>query len=90
LIDASDKRLDAWLTQLPPRHELVMRMALNGSREEPWRDWDRRVGALMRVCKIDTTAKMAKLLTDVRKRGEVIEAWMAGDGDHRLNLGGRR
>jgi hypothetical protein len=29
----------------------------------------------MKLCKIDTTAKMAKLLTKVRKQGEAIEAW---------------
>jgi hypothetical protein len=30
MIDASDKRLLAWLAELPPRQELVVRMALNG------------------------------------------------------------
>jgi len=30
LIDASDERLLAWLAELPPRQELVVRMALNG------------------------------------------------------------
>ncbi len=30
-------------------------------------------------CVRDTTAKMAKLLTNVRKQGQVIEAWAAGD-----------
>jgi hypothetical protein len=35
----------------------------------------------MRLCKIDAIAKMATLLTDVRKKGEVIEAWVAGAGN---------
>jgi hypothetical protein len=48
-------------------------------REEKGRHWDRRVDELMKVCKIDRTAKMARLLTEVRKQGEVIEAWADGE-----------
>jgi len=33
----------------------------------------------MGECRIDSTAKMAKLLTEVRKQGKVIDAWAAGD-----------
>jgi hypothetical protein len=33
----------------------------------------------MRVCKIDTTAMMARLLAEGRKQGEIIEAWTVGD-----------
>jgi hypothetical protein len=43
------------------------------------RDWDRRVDTLMRECKIDCTANMARLLTDVRKQGKIIEAWADGE-----------
>jgi hypothetical protein len=35
MIDASDPRLLAWLKTLPPRQELVVRMALNGSAKKP-------------------------------------------------------
>ena len=35
---------------------------------------------MMKGCKIDTTAKMAKLLTEVRKQCKVIEAWAADAG----------
>ena len=33
----------------------------------------------MRECKVDSTAKIARLLTDVRKQGKVIEVLAAGD-----------
>jgi hypothetical protein len=33
----------------------------------------------MKACKIDHAAKMAKLLTAVRKDGKIIEAWAASD-----------
>jgi len=74
LINASDKRLLAWLAELPPREELVVRMALNGHSKNQGPNWDRRVKALMRECNVNTTAKMARLLIDVRKQGKVIEA----------------
>jgi hypothetical protein len=32
------------------------------------------------MCKIDSTAKMAQLLTEVRKAGDVVEQWPAGNG----------
>lgn len=34
MINASDKRLDAWLKTLSRRHELVVRMTLKPAREE--------------------------------------------------------
>jgi hypothetical protein len=40
MIDASDKRLLAWLAELPSRQELVVRMALNGRSKNQGRDWD--------------------------------------------------
>ncbi len=90
MIDASDKRLLAWLAELPLRQELVLRMALNARAKNLGPDWDCRVTALMKACKINTTAKMAKLLTEVRRQGKVIEAWAAGDGNHHPNWGDRR
>jgi hypothetical protein len=80
MIDASDKRLLAWLAELPPRQELVVRMALNGRSKNQGPDWDTRVAALKAELKINTTAKMAKLLTEVRRQGKVIEAWTEEDG----------
>jgi hypothetical protein len=80
MIDASDKRLLAWLTTLPPRQELVVRMALNGRAKNKEPDWDRRVAALVRECKIDSAAKMARLLTEVCKQGKVIAVQGAADG----------
>jgi hypothetical protein len=74
LIDASDGRLRTRLSELPPRQELVVRIALNGRAKNQGPDWGRRVAALMRVCKIDTTGVMARLLVPVRNQGEVIAA----------------
>jgi hypothetical protein len=79
MIDASNKRLVAWLKDLPPRQELVVRMALNGRAKNRGREWERRVDAPMKECRIDSTAKMARPLTDGRKEAEVIEAWAVGD-----------
>jgi hypothetical protein len=42
-IDVSDKRLVAWLAELPPRQELVVRMALNGKAKSLVPNWDRRL-----------------------------------------------
>jgi hypothetical protein len=56
---------------------MVVRMALNGRAKNQGPNWGRQV---MKECRIDSTAKMAKLLTDVRKHGDVIDAWAAGDG----------
>lgn len=78
MIDASDKRLLAWLAELPPRHELVVRMALNGRSKNQGQHWDRRVDELKRLCKIDATGKVAKLLTEVFRQGRVIDACAAG------------
>jgi len=78
MIDASDKRLLAWLSRLPPRQELVMRMALNGRSKNQGPHWDGRVAALTNELKIHTTAKMAKLLADVREQDRVIDASLAG------------
>jgi hypothetical protein len=77
MIDASDKRLLAWLAKLPPRQELMVRMALNGRSKNQGRDWDVRVSALMRELNVDTTGKMTKLLREVRKQGKVIEPWVS-------------
>jgi hypothetical protein len=33
----------------------------------------------MKQCKIGSTAKMAKLLSEVRKAGEVVEKWSAAN-----------
>jgi hypothetical protein len=74
MIDASDMRLLAWLAELPPRQELVVRMALNGRSKNQGHDWDARVSALMTELKINTTAKMAKLLREGREAGTAVEA----------------
>jgi hypothetical protein len=44
-------------------------MALNAHAKDREPYWQGHVDALMRECKIDSTAKMAKLLTDVRWQG---------------------
>lgn len=49
MIDASDERLLAWLAELPPRQELVLRMALNGVSKNQGPDWDRASSADTRV-----------------------------------------
>jgi hypothetical protein len=77
MIDASDEHLVACVAELTPRHELIVGMALNGCAKNLARHRQQRIDALMRLC--DSTAKMAKLLTEVRKQGKVIEAWAADD-----------
>jgi len=57
-----------------------VRTALNScpKNQGPHLDW--RVGALIaRVQGRDSTAKIARLLTDARKQGKVIEVLAAGD-----------
>jgi len=61
-------------------------MALNGRAKNRGREWDRRVDAMIRACKINSTAKMTKPLTEVRKQGKVSKAWAAGDGQDDLPL----
>lgn len=34
----------------------------------------------MRLPKIDSTAKMARPLIEVRKAGDMVEQWVAGNG----------
>lgn len=41
--------------------------ALNGRTKNLGPNWDRRVTALMKECEVDSSKKMAKLLTDVRR-----------------------
>ena len=86
-IDASDKRLIAWLAELPPRQELIVRMALNGRSKNQGPRWDGRVAELTNELKIHTTARMAKLLTEVREQGRVIDAWAAGDARRSAHSG---
>jgi hypothetical protein len=73
LIDAPDPRLRAWLAEMPPRQKMVVRMALSASA--------RTLGAAYRcadaACKIHSTTKMVKLLTEVRKQVKAIEARVA-------------
>jgi hypothetical protein len=52
-------------------------MALNGRSKNQGPDWDARVSALMTELKINTTAEVAKLMREVRKK--VVEAWAVGD-----------
>jgi len=80
MIDASDQRLVPWLAALRPRHELVIRMALNGGSKNQGPNREKRVDELRRLSEVDTTATMAKQPTDARRLGRVIEAWAAGDG----------
>ncbi len=82
MIDASDKRLVAWLAELLHRHELIVRLALNARAKNLGPHWDWRVDALKRLCRIDGTAKMAKLPTEVCRQGKVIEERAAGDDQH--------
>ncbi len=65
--DVGDQRLRAWFAEPPPQ-ELVLRTALNARAKNLGADWDRRVTVLMRECKIDSAAKIAKPLTAVRKQ----------------------
>jgi hypothetical protein len=74
------RALLAWLAELPPRQELVIRMALNSRSKNQGRDWDARVATLMKELKITTTAKMAKVLREVRAAGKTVETWAAGNG----------
>ena len=46
-------------------------MPMNGRARNHAADWDSRVAWLMAACKIDTTAKMARLPTEVGKQGKV-------------------
>lgn len=80
LIDASDPRLRASLTKLPPRQQPVAHIALSGRVKNAKPNWDCRVDALMADLQIDSTAEMAKLLTEVRKACDVVEQWAAGNG----------
>jgi hypothetical protein len=68
LVDASEPRLLAGLTELPPRQELAVRMTLNGRSENQGRNWI-VVKALMKELKINNTAQMAKRLTEGRNAG---------------------
>lgn len=80
MIDASDKRSLAWLAALPPRKELIVRLALNDRGKDLGPQWGQRVDAQVKACTIDSTGKMVRLLTEVRKQRDVIGAWAPGDG----------
>jgi len=55
-------------------------MELDGRATTRGPPWTRRLDELWQLCKIDGTAKMPQLMTEVRKQGEGIEAWAASDG----------
>lgn len=82
MIDATDKRVRAWLAGLPPRQELVVRIALRTRARNISRAWEKRIDTLETQLRIDTTAKMIALETEVRRADKIIDAWVAsGDTD---------
>ncbi len=82
MIDADDKRLRAWIAGLPPRQELVVRIALRDRAKNLGRGWEKRIDVLETELRIDTTAKRVALMGDVRKANRLIDNWIAaGDTD---------
>ncbi len=73
MIDASDKRLTAWIASLPPRQELVVRMALRDRAINCGPHWAPRIDVLMDQLRINSEAKLAKLLREVRNADAVID-----------------
>ena len=71
--DPRDQRLLHWLARLSPREELVVRMALRARHQIGDRVWNDRIDVLLKVAKIDTAAKMAKLLRDVHRTADEID-----------------
>jgi hypothetical protein len=70
-----DRRIEKWLTSLNPREELVARMIKRGVTRS---STDKaRIDELIELARINTTAKMARLMTDVRRAAETLEAQLA-------------
>lgn len=82
VIDPNDKGLRAWITSLPPRQELVVRMAMRDRAKNLGRSWEKRIDALETQLKIDTTAKRVALMGEIRNANRLIDSWIAaGDTD---------
>ncbi len=82
VIDPNDKRLRAWIAGLPPRQELVVRMAMRDRAKNLSRGWEKRIDTLETQLKIDTTAKRVALMGEIRKANRLIDSWIAaGDTD---------
>jgi hypothetical protein len=78
-LDPDNKRLQKFLAGLTPHHELVVRIAMRGRYNNLGQGWYARIDELETRLKINTTAKMAKLMREVRGADAVIDKWEKGE-----------
>jgi hypothetical protein len=71
--------MDKWLASLSPREELVARMVKRGVSRSSTDN--ARIDELTKLARINTTAKMAKLMTDVRGASDALTLQLTKPND---------